>query len=316
MAMAALAVGSMLATSCSSDSGDGPVVEKCIATGSQATTSFQFGNALARVLTENVPRTRWTVQQRQASTLNLDLLANDACTLAIVAGDAAATRIRSNSASAPPLALRALARLYDSTVQLVVPEDSDVRSVADLGEGRRVSIGARDSCTRYVAGQLLAAAGVAGSDVDERELDLNEALGALQSGAIEALFWSGEVPTPAIEAFSEARPVRLVDTDDLLPKLRARLGQAGRMYGPSMVPPKTYAQEVAAHSIAVPNYLMASADMDVQLARDITEQLFRNREQIASTAPIARAIDLQTAIATQPVELHRGAIQYYRDIKP
>jgi hypothetical protein len=43
--------------------------------------------------------------------------------------------------------------------------------------------------------------------------------------------------------------------------------------------------------------------------------LFAARKQLAGTVAIAGVLDARAAIETAPVELHPGALLYYRDTK-
>ena len=316
LALALVAV-SVLTAACSGKSDAQTVVPRCIGTGSQSTVSYRFGKALAEVLRSTIPDTDWELRPRAAARANLDMVASESCDLAIVAGDAAASRTEGSGRTSPPLPLRALARVYDSTVQLVVPEDSKITKVADLeAPGITVATGPRDSCTQFIAFRMMAAARVPNS-VGIAQLDIPEALNAMREGRVQAVFWSSEVPSSNIESYSEqVSRIRLVNTDDLLPALQTRFGKTGLMYGPATVPAKTYALEKTVQTVAVPNYVVVNASMGDDLAYKITQQLFEQQDRLARAVPDAADFDLQTAISTQPVNLHNGAIRFYRDRKP
>jgi TRAP transporter TAXI family solute receptor len=289
-------------------------VALCIATGGNNTVSFQFGKALAEVLNARVAGTRWTVKPRTASVENLGLVASGACDLAIAPADAATDAALGSAPTKAPLPLQALARLYDNTVQLVVPKDSNIKSLADL-TNQTVSTGALGSCTEFIALRLLRLAQLQpAEDVDVRQLDIDQSLVALRDGSIQGFFWSGEVPSGRIEQFSEqGLRVRLIDVGKLIQPLQKEFGLA---YLPATIQAKTYAIDADVHTVAVPNYLVANAAMDQRIAYQVTQQLFERRATLARTTVQARNINLTIAIATHPVPLHRGAIQYYRDIKP
>jgi uncharacterized protein len=310
-----LAGTSLLAVSCGGEGGDNKTVSAlCIATGSPSTVSFQFGTALAGVLNNRVPGTRWTVKPRAASVENLGLVASGACDLAIAPADAASDAVDTDGRpTKSPLPLQALARLYDNTVQLVVPKDSNIKELSDL-RNQTVSIGALGSDTEFIAERLLRAGKIRPGDLEVRQLEIDLSLAQLRDGDIQAFFWSGEVPSGRIEQFSEQiSRVRLIDVGSLVPALQRQFGVS---YLSSSIPAKTYAIEEDVRTVAVPNFLVASAAMDSKVAYQVTEQLFKQREVLTRSSAAARNVNLQIAIATQPVPLHRGAIQYYRDIKP
>jgi uncharacterized protein len=310
----AVAATSVLVTSCGGGaSGERKTVALCIATGSPSAVSYQFGKALAEVLTTSDLGIRATVRPRTAAVENINLVTSEACELAIAPADAATDAVVGDGPTDPPQPLQAIARLYDNTVQLVVPKSSDIRELSDL-RGRTVATGARGSCTEYVALRMLRLGGIQPAEVSTASLDIDDSLGALRDGRIDAFFWSGEVPSARIEQFSEQfTRVRLIDLSDLLPKLNDRFGLS---YLAATVPAKTYAIDADVQTVAVPNYLVVSAALDQKIAYGITRKLFEQREELAAVSAEAQNINLQIAIATQPVNLHRGAIQYYRDVKP
>ncbi len=309
----AVAATSVLTASCGGGAAAKKTVALCIATGSPTTVSYQFGNALAKVLNTSDLGIRTTVRPRTAAVENINLVTSEACQLAIAPADAATDAALGEGPTDPPQPLQALARLYDNTVQLVVPKSSDIRELSDL-RGHTVSTGARGSCTEYVAIRMLRLGEIQPAEINTAPLDIDDSLAALRDGRIDAFFWSGEVPSARIEQFSEQfTRVRLIDLSDLLPKLNDKFGLS---YLAATVPAKTYAIDADVHTVAVPNYLVVSAALDQKIAYEVTRKLFERRDEMATVSAEARNVNLQIAIATQPVNLHRGAIQYYRDVKP
>jgi hypothetical protein len=67
--------------------------------------------------------------------------------------------------------------------------------------------------------------------------------------------------------------------------------------------------------MAVPNVLMVRKDLSHDAAYSITEALFEGRTEITTQVPAAAQLDLPKAIFTEPVDLHPGAVEYYRDNK-
>jgi hypothetical protein len=69
-------------------------------------------------------------------------------------------------------------------------------------------------------------------------------------------------------------------------------------------------------TVALPSYIVTRADADPDLVYQLTRLLFASRERIARTVSLAGVLDARAAIETFPVELHPGALRYYRDRKP
>ncbi len=63
----------------------------------------------------------------------------------------------------------------------------------------------------------------------------------------------------------------------------------------------------------VPNVLVAHADMDEQLAYDIVRVMFENKDQLVAVHPAANELNLETAMSSQALEYHPGAIRYFEE---
>ena len=131
-------------------------------------------------------------------------------------------------------------------------------------------------------------------------------------GRIDAFFWSGGVPTPAVGELAAALPIRLVDLDEdgVLAEVRHR----HPVYTAGTVPAQSYAGlTVPITTMLVRNFLLVGAAMPEPLAAALLEVLFTEQEALAQAGPATLAIDPRAAIGTDPVALHPGAAQFYRD---
>ena len=89
----------------------------------------------------------------------------------------------------------------------------------------------------------------------------------------------------------------------------------GSGYRHGIVPEGMYGSSRVVETLAVPNFLMVRADMPDAEARTLVSTLFDARGQIAEQVPSAANLDRVRAIFTDPVELHPGALRYYRVTK-
>ncbi|GAA2403206.1 TAXI family TRAP transporter solute-binding subunit [Actinomadura vinacea] len=242
-----------------------------------------------------------------ASVANLTLLAEGRADLGFALADSAEDAVRARR-----LPVAALARLYMNYVHLIVRADSQVTAPADLA-GRTVSIGGEGSGTAVTAERILAVAatgrGARRPHIVRR--GLHESLGALRRGEIEAFFWSGGVPTPALEAFRRVTPIRLIALDELVGPLRRAHGP---MYEEASVPARSYGLAARVLTVGTPSYLVCRDAMGTEDVRSVTRILFSSRERLqAPDAPGGR-LDERYAIGTGSVPLHPGAARYYRSV--
>ncbi|MFE6967928.1 TAXI family TRAP transporter solute-binding subunit [Isoptericola sp. NPDC057653] len=281
-----------------------------VATGGSTGIYHAYGVAIAKVLEERYDLPV-EVDETGGSVENLQSLDAGTAQVAFSAADAARDAVAGEGEFDEPLDVRALGRVYDDFVHLVVPAGSDVRSIADL-RGRRVSLGAPRSGTALIAQRLLSAADVPRAALTDTRLGLDDSIAALRDGDIEAFFWSGGLRTPGLTALADDVPVRLVPLGDLVEEVRSRYGSG---YRHGIVPKGMYGSSAAVETLAVPNFLMVRGDMPDAEARTLVSTLFDARSQIAAQVPSAANLDRVRAIFTDPVELHPGALRYYRETK-
>jgi TRAP transporter TAXI family solute receptor len=282
-----------------------------IATGSTQGVYYRYGTAFAGVVEAELPGIRTRVVSTEGSVENLQRVADSDRTVAFSAADAAGDAVTGRGAFDRPLRVRALARVYDDYLHLVVPERSPIRAAADL-RGHRVSVGQAGSGTEIIAERVLAALGLdPDTDLVPARLGIDASAEALRDGRIDAFFWSGGLPTSGIVSLAGHLRIRLVPLGDLAPALR----RYSRTYRAAAVPAGTYPRVASVLTVAVPNYLVTRADTDPALVYQLTRLLFRSRERVARQVSLAGVLDARAAIETSPVALHPGALRYYRDTK-
>jgi uncharacterized protein len=288
-----------------------PSLRLTVATGSTQGVYYAVGTALATAWRDELhPDAPVTVRSTAGSVDNLQLLARRSADVAFSQIDTAAEQLAVTSAT-DPAAPRALARIYDDVVHVVVPATSGVQSLEGL-RGRRVSVGARDSGVFFLAQRMLQAVGISVTDgVSPAYLNLDDSVQALREGRIDAFFWSGGLPTRGIDDLAATTPIRLVDIEDELKRVRA----VYPVYAPGTVPVGTYGSAKPVTTLFVRNVLVVRAEMPEPVAHDLSRALFQRQPQIAAASPAALTIDPRSAIGTEPVPLHPGAERWFREAR-
>jgi TRAP transporter TAXI family solute receptor len=286
-------------------------VRLTLATGGTQGVYYNLGNALADAWQAQLDLgARPVVLATAGSVDNLEKLASRTADVVFSQVDTAADQL-ARTAENDPRSPRTLARIYDDVVHVVVPAPSPATSLADL-RGTRVSVGAPDSGVRVIAERLLAAAGLSpATDFQALQLGINESVEAMGSGAIDAFFWVGGLPTRGVTALSETLPIRLLNLEDLITPVRATYP----VYAAGTVPAQTYGIPEPISTLLVRNFLVVRTEMPDDVANALVEGLFAAQEQLAAVSPAALTIDLRAAIGTQPVPLHPGAERFFRGEK-
>lgn len=278
----------------------------------------RYGKLLKEDLARDLPEVSVALLNSEGSQQNIARVATGRADFTIATADAVAKYRKDRKPGADRL--RGCARLYDDYVQLVTSRSSGIRSVADL-RGRTVGVGQNGSGVRLVADRILRAANIdptKGITPSPRGIDTMP--GLLEQGRLDAFFWSGGLPTGAVQKLSERFDIRLVPLDAaLIGKLHSSGGADSRYYRSAEMPADAYGKaqdSTAVATVAVTNLLVTADRMDPDLVRGFTETVIESRDRIGNEVHPAQLVDLRTAIYTDPLPLHKGARSYYQSVKP
>ena len=285
-----------------------------IATGGTGGVYYPYGGGLAKVLNENLPSVRATAEVTAASVDNLKLIRDGKADIAFVLADTLADAVNGQGAfEGKPVPVASLAVLYSNYTHIATLAQSGMTKVSDL-RGKTVSTGSPGSGTEVIALRVLRAAGLdPETDVTRQGLGVSEPAGALKDGKIDAFFWSGGLPTAAVQdlAHSQGISLRLLPSVDLVPVLQR---EHGPLYFPLEIPAGAYRGIVAPVGVVgVANVLVVSRSMPDQLAYDITRILFEKQPELAAIHPEARNLSLDTAAQGSPAPYHAGAVRYFKE---
>lgn len=280
-----------------------------VGTGNPGGVFARYGEALSQVIGNDLAgittRTRFT----EASVENLRMVSDGTCHLGFSLGDTASDAVRGTGAFDEPLDVVALARTYDSFVHLVVRDDSPIRTAADL-RGLRVGVGTAGSGTRVVASRILGHSGLGLSDIVMSSVPLEVASAGLLDGSLAAFFFVSGLPNQAVLSLSEKVGIRLINLHGVIDSMTAAFGPE---YVAGPIPASMYELPGAIDTVSVKNYIVADAKMNSQLAYAVTRLMFESQKEIDRLAPGVSQPGIGAAIFTSPLDLHPGALRYYRE---
>ncbi|MGW6238210.1 MULTISPECIES: TAXI family TRAP transporter solute-binding subunit [unclassified Streptomyces] len=295
-----------------------PTGSVTFSTGVKTGVYQRYGTLLKQDLARDLPDVSIQLRTSEGSQQNIAWVAAGEADFTIATADAVAKYQKDGKPGADRL--RGCARLYDDYVQLVVAKDSDIRSTAGL-RGKKVGVGQEGSGVRLIADRVLSAA-----DLDPRKdivpfsVGIDTMPGLLERGELDAFFWSGGLPTGAVQDLSERFDIRLVPLESsLVDRLHASGEAASRYYRSAVIPADAYgkAQDgTAVPTVAVANLLVTTDRMSAGLTEGFTRTVIDSRDRIGDEVHPAQLVDLRTAIYTDPLPLHEGAKRYYRSEKP
>ncbi|MEU9988318.1 TAXI family TRAP transporter solute-binding subunit [Streptomyces sp. NPDC048045] len=277
----------------------------------------EYGERLRTELGRDMPGLTVKLLNSAGSQENVQRVADGKADFTIAAADAVETYEAQDRSGAGRL--RGVARLYDDYLQLIVPRDSAITSVAGLRH-KRVAIGLPDSGVRLIANRVLRAAHIdPRKDITPSSDGIDTGPARLAQGRIDAFFWSGGLPTKGLVELAQRTGFKFVPIGgDIVTRLHAE-GGAARYYRATSIPESAYPSVQhgsTVPTIAVSNVLMTRTDMDPRLTEWLTRTVIKSRDDIGAHVHSAQLVDLRTAVYTDPLPLQEGARRYYRSVKP
>ncbi|MCG6115833.1 MAG: TAXI family TRAP transporter solute-binding subunit [Mesorhizobium sp.] len=213
--------------------------------------------------------------------------------------------------------VRHLITLYGSVFMPVARNDSHVQALSDVGEAAsRVWVGVRSTIFYPMVLAALQAHGVtldsitaAGGITDAT--GYGEQTDLMRDGQLDVGFFAGPIPFGPLMDLDQSPGFRLLGFEDTaMEAMMEALPGIGR---------GTHPGGIYNHNddeIQVPyvvNHLLVNADMDEELAYQITKVIAENYEEFHGLFAGSEEIDANDPLANNAVPVHPGAERYYRE---
>jgi TRAP transporter TAXI family solute receptor len=286
-----------------------------IATGPTTGVYYPMGGGMADILTKHVPGLNATAGTTDGSMANLLLINQGKADIALSMADASWDAYKGQlKFQDKPVAVRALMVLYPNRMHVVTVEGTGINKISDL-RGKRVSTGAPNSATQIMAYRVLEAYGIdPEKDIIRERLDPGKSSDAIKDKKLDAYFWVGGIPTPAVTDLGATPGIKLklIDHSD---STEAMVKKYGPLYVKDTIPAKSYPGQDTVNQIAtVWNVLVADAKLSDQLAYDIVKTMFERREDMMRVHKDARYFDLQYQTnGAAVIPFHPGAKKYFTE---
>jgi TRAP transporter TAXI family solute receptor len=282
-----------------------------LAAGESSGESYLLGHALKTVVERHYPRIRITLLETDGTVENLKMLEDGRAQLAAAQSDM----------PAGPRA-RSVAVLYDDTFQLLVPQNSQVQSLAGL-QGRRIALaqsGGQFQSFLHVADHF----GLHQADFQFVGTSDETAGYAFLNGGADAIFRVRALGDPSIQQLVQSGKARFLPIEHAAamrikyPAFEAALIPEGAYLGNPPVPAQDFP------TVAVERTLLARDNANATAVRAVTETLIERRQEVMQAIPASmtevRLLLVQTRrpepkIGLGPV-LHPGALSFYDKDKP
>lgn len=271
----------------------------------------EFGTALAQVATDD-DSINIDVKTTTGSAANLRLMSQGYLEMAIAQADIINDAYNGKgtfSSSGEYKGYSAVAGLYTEACQIVVRNDSGIKTVDDL-LGKTVSVGEDESGTEQNASQILSAYGLTSDMINAVNLEYADAAKQLDSKKIDAFFCTSGINATVIDELSKQCGIRLLEVSG---KPAEKLKTAYKFYTDYIIPKNTYeGQTSEIKTLGLKSVLLASDKLSEEKVEAITKMLFENADKMQYTVSATLELDEQTAVSGITIPFHKGAAAYYK----
>ncbi|HEX5680288.1 MAG TPA: TAXI family TRAP transporter solute-binding subunit [Desulfobacterales bacterium] len=314
----ALAVFALLALPASSVHAQGKF-SFSIVSGGTGGVWYPLGGAIGGLIGQKVPNTDASSEATTAAIDNLKLLAAGRAGMAFCYDYHV---VWANEGKVPGLSGKPNVRLalgfYEQPLHIVTTEGTGVKTIMDL-KGKRVSVGAPNSGTEEQADYVLKALGIDGKkDFTREQLNVAESVAALKDGKIQAMFWSGAVPTASIIDLASTPGLKMV----LVPvdgEVREKIFTANPgVFHKSAFKKGAYSGlDSDVPAIAITAVLTAMDKFPQDKMYQIVKTIFDSKTELSAVWKGANNMTPDTAVNQVTPDalkyLHPGAQQYFKE---
>ena len=292
--------------------GDGEPVENfSLGTGGQSGIYYPFGGAVAELWSEQVEGINVKAEVTAASVENTIKVASGAMLAGFAQANVVEQAYMGSGQFEEKLPVRVLMTLYPNLLHVILPRDTDIRSLKDLA-GRRVSLGAPASGTAVTAENILQANGVGVEDMDARYLNYSETTNALANNQIDAGFIVGGLGVGAVTELALTKEITLLSLSDAeIDNFRSEQP----IYNVFDAPEGAYSNVEAFRTVAVWNVIVVHEEMDENLAYQLAKAVYENNDSLVQTQNAALHTTVENAYMANTIPLHPGAQRYISEVE-
>ena len=208
--------------------------------------------------------------------------------------------------------MRQLANLYPQYFQIVVLEDSGIKSVAGL-KGKAISPGPKGHTGEFAARQVLEIYGLSYKDMSKvQHVGYSDTVALMKDGHCDGWMLCTTIPASSIMDLASARKIRLIDLPEDKIKAMQNLN-AG--YIRRDIPKGTYqGVDYDVRGFGFFTHLIISAKLPDDLVYKITKSLVKDLPRLGDVVKDMKGVTPKDLALDIGIPFHPGALKYYKEI--
>ena len=208
--------------------------------------------------------------------------------------------------------MRQLANLYPQYFQMVVREDSGIKSVTDL-KGKSISPGPKGHTGELLAQQVLEIYGLSYKDMAKiHHVQYSDSVALMKDGHAQAYILGTTIPASSIIDLAADRKIRLLSLPD--DKIKA-LQKINAGYLKRVIPKGTYpGVDYDVPGVGYFTHLVISAKLPDDIVYKITKTLAINLPRFAEVVKDMQGVTAKDLALDIGVPFHPGALKYFKEM--
>jgi TRAP transporter TAXI family solute receptor len=287
-------------------------VELKMMTGPTGGSWIPLGGAIADAIQKEIPDVTMSVAPGGGIT-NVEALESGKCDIGFSASSSAVDGVYGRSPFKKKMEnMRQLANLYPQYFQIVVWDDSGIKSVSDL-KGKVISLAQRGHTGELLARQVLEVYGLSYKDmVKVYHVPYGDSVPLMKDGQTNAFMLGTTIPAPTVTQLATARKIRLFSLPD--DKIKA-LQKINAGYLKRGIPKGTYpGVDYDVWTVSYFTHLIISAKLPDELVYQITKALANNLPRFADVVKDMKGVTPKDLGSDIGVPFHPGALKYFKEI--
>lgn len=272
---------------------------------------YPIGAAVAQVINDDIPYLEAKVEVTGGALENPKLIYEKQCEIGITNANLAYFALEGEEMYQGNK-MDNLSQLFSGmspgVFQVVTKENSPINSIADL-KGKRVAVGPQGGTGLAVIPPIFEVYGLTMDDIIPSYISYQDGCDGLVSGNVDASIVMSAMPATAISNVAVNHKLKVIGIDDAA--LTKLLNEYSYFVEKDILA-DTYNTGSDEKTVAIPNMMLVTKELDEQTVYDITKAIFENLDVIHSAHPTGKAIQLENA-PKEVIPLHPGAVKYYKE---
>ena len=282
-----------------------------MATGTVGGTFYPLGAAIAKTVSQYVPRIDMSIQSTGASSENCRLLGTQKVEFGLSGGLVATDAFNGKEPFSKAYSnIRAIGYIYPDVSQWLVMSNSNINSLEAL-RGKRIGVGPVGSGAQGASKLILEFAGLSDKDYTAVMLPFGQSADRMRDTQLDAANFFLASPNATVIDLTTMHNVRILPISG---ELRARIQAKYPDYVSVTIPAGTYkGVDKDIETVAWASCLFTREEIPAEDVYQITKAIYTHAEDIAKVHPAGKSIKVADLKKGINIPFHEGAMKFLKE---